>query len=212
MKICEHDQYSPEWWSARRGLPTSSQFHRIVTAKKGDYSTQSRGYISELVAESLLPDYSTGHYQSAAMVAGSELEPDARGLYALVTGGDVAEVGLCISDCGRYGASPDAIVGGDGVLEIKCPDAKTHIGYLTANALPDDYRLQVNGHLLVTGREWCDFVSYSPDLPLFVHRVVRSEFTAHMGKAIVKFCDELDKAKANIERLMQEQGLLEEVA
>ena len=192
MKVHDCEQYSDEWWNLRLGLPTSSQFNRIITPKKGDYSAAAKPYISELVAERFLRSSGGTDYQSAAMVRGGEVEPQARTYYELLRGVTARQVGICIEDGERYGASPDSLVGEDGVLEIKCPEAKRHVEYLVAGGLPDEYRAQVAGHLLVTGRAWCDFMSYHPDLPPLVVRMKPNAFVGKLEQALARFCGELD--------------------
>lgn len=209
MTVYDFDQYSDSWWAARRGLPTGSQFGRIITPAKGSYSSSAKGYISELIAEELIPEFEPDRFESAAMAHGTETEDEARRLYAFAQGLDPEQVGFCVSDCERYGASPDALVGDDGALEIKCPLPKTHVDYLVGGKLPDAYKAQVHGHLLVTGRAWCDFVSYCDGLPLFVCRVTPDDFTEKLASALDRFCDELAETRAKIRGLAVEQGLIE---
>jgi len=187
-----HDQYSEEWWEARRGLPTASQFSKIVTSK-GEPSKQRTAYLYERAAVRITGIYKKG-FQSAAMQEGHDREALSRMIYAMEQEVSVDEVGFCISDCGRWGASPDGLIGSDGVLELKNPDAKTHVGYLIKNKLPSTYVQQVAGQLLVTERLWCDFVSYSPGLPLFILRVYRDDiFNDKLQTALVEFCNELEE-------------------
>ena len=89
---------------------------------------------------------------------------------------EVVEVGLCLHDIIDAGASPDGLVGDDGLLEIKCPfEADIHVEYLRAQALPDKYKPQVMGQLWITGREWCDFLSYHERMKPMLVRVYRDE-------------------------------------
>ena len=187
-----HDQYSDEWWEARRGLPTGSQFSRIVKMN-GEPSAQRKAYLYECAATRITGIYKET-FTSAAMQEGTDREALSRAIYAMETESIVDEVGFCISDCGRYGASPDGLVGNDGCLELKNPAAHTHVEYLMKGKLPSTYYQQVHGHLLVTGRLWCDFCSYSPGLPIFIVRVYRDDlFNDKLHSALVAFCDELDE-------------------
>jgi len=192
-----HAQYSEEWWEARRGLPTASQFSRIVKGD-GSESTQRTAYLYECAAVRITGIYKPT-FTSAAMQEGTDREELSRWIYAMETDSIVDEVGFCMSDCGRWGASPDGLVGSDGVLELKNPEAHTHVGYLLSGKLPSAYYQQVMGELLVTGRLWADFCSYSPKLPLFVLRVYRDDlFLDKLEKALIEFSEELDEVCATI--------------
>jgi len=193
-----HDQYSEEWWEARRGLPTASQFNRIVTSK-GEPSTQRKKYLYECAAVRVTGIYKES-FTSAAMQEGHDREALSRMIYAMEQECIVEEVGFCISDCGRWGASPDGLIGDDGLLELKNPAAHTHVEYLIKGKLPSAYVQQVQGELLVTGYNWADFCSYSPKLPLFIVRVEPDVvFLKKLEAALVEFCEELDEVCSEIE-------------
>jgi hypothetical protein len=102
----------------------------------------------------------------------------------------VEQVGFCTLDDGTFGCSPDSLVGDDGMLEIKCPSPAVHVGYLLGDKLPTTYRAQVQSQLFVTGRAWCDFLSYHPDLPPLLVRVEPDP------KWHAKFAEELEKFTA----------------
>lgn len=189
-------QRSDAWFAARRGLPTCNSFDKILTAAKGLPSSSQDKLINELIAESLCPTYGYG-YTSADMEAGSEMEAEARKFYAFESGHEVREVGLIVSDCGRFGGSPDGLVGEDGGLEIKCPSASTQIAYLRSMVLPDQYKCQVHGYLVVTGREYWDFLAYYHGLPKMMVRVLRDEFTAKLSGELDRFCLRYDAARAS---------------
>lgn len=173
MRICSHEQGSPEWFEARLGVPSASMFSKIVTTK-GTWSTQADSYINQLVAEQL-----TGEreeiYQSHHMIRGVELEPEARDMYCLMTNSEVQEVGFCLHDTLKAGCSPDGLVGEHGGLEIKCPAPATHVEYLRGGVLPSRYKQQVMGCLWVTQRDWWDFMSYHPNMKPLIVRVERDE-------------------------------------
>lgn len=192
MKVFKFAQKSSEWWQIRRGLPTASAFNRIIQPVTGRPSEGQNAYIVELIDSIVNHDYSfepSNGYVSPAMEHGIDLEPAARSWYELEHNCDIEQVGFCLSDCGRFGTSPDGLVSTDGSVEIKCPQRKTHIRYLTKRALPSEYKAQVHGILLATGRAWCDFVSYSPveELPNLVIRVVPDKFTAELKNALDHF-------------------------
>lgn len=188
MKTFAFPQYSPEWWLARKGVPTASAFDRIVTPKKFEDSTSQQAYACQLVAEKFDKFYSIEpEFESVAMREGRELEPDARAYYEFYRGCDVSEIGFCLTDDGRFGCSPDGLIGDDGALELKCPQPRTHVRYLYDGGLPADYAPQVHGHLIVTGRPWVDFMSYAPGLPPLVVRVEPDEKTELLRKSLDSF-------------------------
>lgn len=188
MQRYDFDQYSMQWWSVRRGVPTSSCFDRIVTPAKGELSKQADGYIHQLIADQYDPEYGVvDDYVTAAMRNGTIMEPEARNYYAFERGMDVEQVGFCMDDDGRFGCSPDGMVGDDGLLELKCPQPHTQVAYLLANQLPQAYKPQVHGQLVVTGRKWVDFMSYSPGFPILLIRVEPDEYTDKLRVALDEF-------------------------
>lgn len=188
MKIVECVQYSPSWWEARRGIPTASQFDRIITPG-GKPSKGMDRYIAELVGErvDLRPNWFTERPMNPAMRHGLDTEPEARRFYEYERGLDAQLVGFCQTDDGRFGCSPDALVGDDGGLELKCVQLPTQVEYLLAGTLPDEYRPQVHGQLIVTGRKWFDFMSYAPPLPPLLVRVVPDDYTRQLRIALEVF-------------------------
>jgi len=191
MKIIQCEQRSEEWAEVRRGIPTASAFDRIVTMK-GEPSKQRAAYLYELAAERLSGVCEAG-FVSDAMLRGIEREQEAREIYAMTSEVEVATIGFCLADDGRYGCSPDGLVGNDGVVEIKSPMGKTAIEYLLKGAVPSAYYQQIQGGLFVTGRQWCDFVSYYPGLPLLALRVTPDiEFHEALARELEAFCKELD--------------------
>lgn len=194
MKIVECEQGSYEWIKARLGIPTASNFKKILTEKTLKPSSQSTDYMYRCLAEwhigQPLEDVST-----LMMERGTELEAEARNWYGFQRNIDPVQVGLCTTEDGKIGASPDALVGEEGVLEIKCPQPHTHLRYLRGDI--QDYRLQMQGQLYVTGRDWCDFLSYHPSLPNEIVRIEKDhEVQQALDKALTEFCNKLEKEKA----------------
>ncbi len=192
MRIIECEQKTPEWHAARCGIPTASGFSKIITST-GKRSTQREKYLYELAGEKLggIVDET---YQSFAMQRGVLMEAEARGLYEFARD-SVQIVGFCVSDCGRWGCSPDGFVGDQGGVEIKCPLIHTHVEYLLKckEEMPVDYFQQVQGAMLVTGREWWDFVSYFPGLPpLIVREEPAPVFQRLLKDELEAFCSDLD--------------------
>ena len=167
------EQGTPEWLEARAGILTASTIGQVITAKtiKPAMNDRARSLCQTLIAERI-----TGRvdpvYPSRAMTRGTLLEPEARRIYAEQTGRDVAEVGFARLDTDTYtlGSSPDGLVGETGGIEIKSPSAKVHVATALSGSIPDYNRAQVQAFLHVTGREWCDFISYLPGEPLFIIR------------------------------------------
>ena len=155
------EQGSDEWFAARLGIATASRYKDIMArtpAPKANYS-------AELVAERLTGEREDG-YKSSDMQWGNDYEPVARLTYKLNNPDkNVRECGIFIHDDIECGASPDGLVDDDGTIEIKCPKTSTHIQTLKSKKLPTQYYWQVQGQLWVTGRKWCDFISYDPRLP-----------------------------------------------
>ena len=173
MRLIECEQGSPEWLTHRLGVPSASQFSKIVTGKGGK-STQVEAYINQLVAEELTGE-TTLVYVNEHMKRGTELEPDARELYEALTGQTVQEVGFCLHDTVNAGCSPDGLIGADGGLEIKCPAPATHVEWVKAGVVPSKHLQQIMGCLWVTGRSWWDFMSYHQTMKPLIVRVERDE-------------------------------------
>tara|TARA_R110000803_G_C11989495_1_gene321958 strand:- start:7573 stop:8250 length:678 start_codon:yes stop_codon:yes gene_type:complete len=195
MIVIECDQGTEEWFLARQGIPTASNFGKIITPSTGAASKSQLGYIAELIADTAMGGAPEGveGYTSRAMQHGIETEPAARAAYSLIEGGEVKQVGFCVHDSGLFGGSPDGLVGDDGGLELKCPNGSTHVEYLMAGVLPIKYKCQVHGSLLVTGRKWWDFMSFSYGLPPFIIRVFPDDFTASLHRELLKFCGNYKK-------------------
>ena len=168
MRIIDCEQGSREWIEARLGLPTASQFSRIVTST-GRLSKQRDTYMAELLCEWVFGEPAKDLAEDNVWIQrGKALEPEARRFYALHADVEPPRtVGLCLREGVECvaGASPDGLVDPDGLLELKCPAPDTHLLWLARGDLPPQHRAQVQGQLWVTGREWCDFVSYCPELP-----------------------------------------------
>ena len=196
MNILTFDQRTPEWFSARLGIPTASEFDKIVQTD-GSPSKMRKKYLYRL-AEEKVSGLAEETYQNLAMLRGIELENEARQLYQIITGNEVQEVGFCLAD--GFGCSPDGLVGTQGGLEIKCPTMAVHVEYLLNKNLPSDYFQQVHGSLLVTGREWWDFMSYYPGLPPFIIRVYpEAKFSLLLLAELQNFCRELEETVRKIQ-------------
>lgn len=199
MIILDCKQGTDEWKAARCGIPTASQFSRIITGA-GKPSSQAQDYIAELLAETV-----NGQKKSlpttSDMQRGIELEPEARAEYIKETWHDVEEIGgIYLSDSKTIMCSPDGIMSAlNKGLEIKCPRIENHIKYLLADEVPAQYLLQVQGGLWITGYETWDFVSYCPEFtpqPLFIHTTRRNEtLIKALDKHVRAFSEKLEALK-----------------
>jgi hypothetical protein len=190
MIIHDVAQGTPEWLSLRLGIPTASEFHKIITPAKGDLSKSARKYAHYLVAEAVLrePLESLDHLQW--IERGKLLEPQAVQQYEFTYDVETRAVGFITTDDGRMGCSPDRLVVGQrrGV-EIKCPAPQTHIGYLL-DGMDTDYKPQVQGQLLVAELEIIDLYSFHPAMPPVLISTERDEpYIAKMRTALDDFCD-----------------------
>jgi putative phage-type endonuclease len=207
VKIIDCKQGSPEWLQARLGVVTASEMDALVSptweVRKGE---GPKTYLYRKLAERLMgaPLSDGGTW---AMDQGNIGETMARPWYEFQNDVDVRTVGLCVTDDGRAGASPDGLVGEDGGLEIKCPQPAKHLEYLDAGEVPKQYRVQVQMFLYVTGRQWCDFISYSPFLPQLVVRVTPdTEAALAISEALAGFYMKFDATLARITSRMPAQG------
>ena len=190
--MISHDveQGTPEWQTLRLGIPTASQFHRILTPKTMKLSSQRFRYMAELLAERATgqPTDADG---SAFMTRGSQMEAEARQWYEFENDLDVERVGfITANDCG---GSPDGLVGDDGIIEIKCRSAPVHMEVLMGHAEPAS-KCQTQGLLLVSGRAWCDVVNFCPGLdPHVTRQRVDDDFAAALSAALAEFNRELEE-------------------
>lgn len=195
MKIHDVEQGTPEWLQLRLGIPTGSQFDRLLTPKTRKPAAARFKYRAELLAEWLLGYPIDNGSQTIWMERGTGLEAEARRWYEFEKGVTVQRVGFVTRDDGQVGCSPDGLVGDDGVLEIKCPSAVQHVLYLLGEE--PDYLGQCQGSLYITGRRWVDFLSYNPALPPKLIRIHRDEeYIAALADVLDSFLAglELDKA------------------
>ena len=191
------DQGTEEWFTIRIGKVTASRVADVIAKTKTGYSASRDNYMAQLICERL-----TGlkgeSFTNAAMQHGTDTEPLARAAYEALKDVLVDEVGFVPHPTIEMaGASPDGLVGEDGLLEIKCPNTATHIETLISKVVPGKYNTQMQFQMACTGRKWCDFVSFDNRLPeelqLFVTRVPRDEvFIRLIESEIVQFLAELD--------------------
>lgn len=181
-------QGSDEWFALKRGIPSASSFSRIIQPKKTELSASAMGYVCELIADKYdLHYFERDDYVSAAMKQGMVLEPEAIRTYEFHRNVKLDRIGFVTRDDGKVGCSPDAIVGEDGVIEIKAPEPKRHVEWFLKNELPDEHKCQVHGELLITGANWADFMSYCPGFPPLIVRVEPDDFTKRLAEVLEEF-------------------------
>ena len=196
------EQGSQEWHEKRLGIPTASQFDRILTPNKLTLSKSADKYMRELVAEYILGE-PNDNFVSEPMQRGIDLELEAVKCYEFKQDVDTEKVGLCLRDDGLVGCSPDRLVGVGGGLEIKTPMAPTHIGYLIEpESLVEEYKGQVQGALYITDAGHWDMLSYNPKMQEVIIRVYRDEkYITALDEALDGFLERLGLAKDKLKAL-----------
>ena len=191
------EQRSAEWFNSRLGKVTASKVSDVMAKTKTGAAASRQNYMMQLLCERL-----TGQkeetYSNAAMQRGTELEPSARAMYESDRGLFVVEIGLVDHPTIKnFGASPDGLVGDDGLIEIKCPNTSTHVEFLRTGKIDGKYQIQMLVQMACAKRDWCDFVSYDDRLPeQLSYKRVRfmrdDERIAEIESEVERFLSELD--------------------
>ena len=191
-------QGTDEWHQLRLGKVTASRVADILAKTKTGPSVSRVNYLIELalqrVTKALEPSYT-----NASMEWGTLTEPQARVAYEVATGNFVDQIPFMDHPKIKwFGCSPDGLVGDDGLIEIKCPNSPTHWSYIKADEPPNKYVIQMQAQMAVTGRKWCDFVSFDPRMPersqLYIKRVPRDgEFILFMEAEVASFLREVEE-------------------
>jgi putative phage-type endonuclease len=196
-------QGSLEWFAMRCGKVTASRVADVLAKTKTGWGAGRANYAAELIAERLT-GATAPSFTNAAMQWGTDQEPVARQVYAARHSLDVSEIGFVDHpEITMSGASPDGLVGPDGLVEIKCPNTATHLDTLLSETVPGKYITQMQWQMACTGREWCDFVSFDPRLPesmaLFVKRVPRDvSHILELETEVAAFIAEIDDKVARL--------------
>ena len=192
------DQGTDDWFAARLGKVTASRIADVVAKTKTGVSASRGNYMAQLIVERMTGK-PTESYSNTAMQWGTSTEPLARAAYEMTTDLMVDEVGFVehesLSMCG---ASPDGLVGDNGLIEIKCPNTATHIETLINGTIDNRYMLQMQWQMACTDREWCDFVSFDPRMPealqLKIIRVNMNEMLiAELENQVEQFLNEVQE-------------------
>lgn len=199
MQIIDCEQGTHEWRAARAGIPTASEFACILASGRGGSESKTRRtYLYKLAGEVItgepMQSFSNGH-----MERGHEMEPVARDAYAFMRDADPQPVGFIRN--GRAGASPDSLLGNDGLLEIKSKLPHLLVETILRDDMPPEHRAQCQGQLWIAEREWVDIAVYWPGMPLFIHRSYRDEdFIKTLSAAVDQFNAELDEIVVKVRK------------
>jgi putative phage-type endonuclease len=199
-------QGSPEWLAIRCGKVTASRVADVIARTKTGWGASRANYMAELIAERLTGQPAQA-FMNDAMRWGTEKEPEARTAYEFWHDVEVVQVGFVPHpSIAMSGASPDGLVGADGLVEIKAPNTATHLETLLSQTVPGKYVTQMQWQMACTGRAWCDFASFDPRLPtdmqLFVQRVERDDACiAKLEQDVTEFLAELDAKLAALNAL-----------
>ena len=192
IPVTEAPQRS-EVWERLRDRVTASGFREFTTAARGDYSASASAYAAKVVAKRM------GCYveppPSFWMQWGVDQEPHAKAAYTAETGREIEEVGFILpDDTDAYGGSPDGLVGTEGLVEVKCPAPETLISYHASGEMPVQYKPQVQGLLMISGRKWCDFYAWHPHLPGFKHRIEPDlKYQTKIAENLLKLLEEIKR-------------------
>lgn len=196
MKIINCEQGSEDWLKCRLGKVTASRFKDVIAKGLGGKPSKTRqSYMYEIASE-ILTETPQEVFTNQYMEWGTLTEPLAREHYSQIIGLEVSQVGF-VEHNDFIGCSPDGIVSGDGLLEIKCPKTSTHIEYVLSGEFPSQYKSQVQGQLWVCQKNWCDFVSFDPRIKtkdkIFKIRVERDEqYIKMLDEEVSRFVFELE--------------------
>lgn len=190
-------QRSEDWFAVRLGKVTASRVSDVVAKTKTGWGASRANYKAQLVCERLT-GFVEPSYTNAAMQWGIDKEDEARAAYQIHALCEVAEIGFVDHpNIEMSGASPDGLIGADGLVEVKCPMSAAHIETLLGQSVPSKYIYQVQWQMACTARAWCDFVSFDPRLPapmqLFVSRVHRDDtIISSLERDVSDFLAEVD--------------------
>lgn len=210
MQIFDFDQRSPEWYAARAGIPTASEFATVLAkGRDGGTSVTRKIYMLKLAGE-IVTGEPMESYSNAHMERGAIMEDEARDLYAFLQDESLTRVGFIRN--GDKGCSPDSFVGARGMVEIKTALPHILIGHLLKGDFPPEHKAQCQGGLWVAERDWIDIGVYWPRLPLFVKRAYRDDaYIKTLEKAVDEFNAELTETVERVRAYGAPKPALKEV-
>ena len=191
MEVLRCEQRTEEWYRARLGIPTASAFSAVLSGGRGaEAAAHRRRYMYRLAGERMT-GRSDHAFENRHTKRGRALEPEAIAAYEMQRNTDVDKVGLILNH--GAGASPDGLVGPEGLVEVKCALPELLIPYLLGEAEPTEHKAQIQGQMYVAEREWADLIVYAPGMPPYVRRYDRDEpYIRHLSAAIARFLAELE--------------------
>lgn len=197
MQIMDCEQGSPEWFAARAGIPTASQFSTVMASGRGGAESKTRRtYMLKLAGEIITGD-PMDSFSNAHTERGHEMEPEARNFYAFLHDVDPQLIGFIRN--GNAGASPDSLIGENGLLEIKTKLPHLLIDVTLRGEFPTDHKAQCQGQLWIAEREWIDLICYWPKMEPFIARAYRDEeYIKQLARAVDQFNDELAEIIARL--------------
>jgi hypothetical protein len=202
IDILHCEQGTEEWFLARAGIPTASQFATVMASGRGGGESKTRAKYMRQLAGEIITGKPMESFSNVHTERGHAMEPDARELYAFATDTSPEQVGFIRN--GQKGCSPDSLIGANGMLEIKTKLPDLLIECLERDDFPPEHRAQCQGALWVAEREWVDIVVYWPEMPVFIKRAYRDEaYIATMAEAVDRFNEELE---ALVERIRNYQS------
>lgn len=197
MEILTCEQGSAEWFKARAGMPTASEFSTVMASGRGGGDSKTRRTYMLKLAGEILTGEPMESFSNVHMERGKVMEDEARDFYSFMTDAEPERVGFIIN--GPKGCSPDSLIGTDGMLEIKTKLPHLLLDVLLKDEFPAEHKAQCQGALWVAEREWIDIAVYWPKLPLFVKRAHRDEsYIKAMATAVDAFNAELQEIVARI--------------
>lgn len=199
MKIFNFEQRSPEWFAARAGVLTASNFKTArERLKNGEFSGAAKKLAAKLAIERISGEPQGDVFQTYAMRRGTELEPEALDAYSFACGEIIQPVGFVTTDCGMYGASPDGFQGEHGGVEVKCPIECERVIDLVVNLNHADYMDQIQGNLWITERKQWVLIIYTPQLS-----GVNKELNTYVYERDEAYIDALKKDLEDFNKLVE---------
>lgn len=207
MKLIQCTQGTPEWFAARAGVITASKFSDAVSAlKNGSPSQASRDYAYKVAVERIYGETTEDTFVTWEMRRGTELEPLARIAYEAKTGNLAQESGIALTEDGLFGYSTDGFVDDDGLIEIKSPNSARKLVEMWETGDLSEYEHQIQGGMWITGRKWCDFIMYAPQLEpvgkhLYIRRIERDDnFIEAMESKLWEFARRVQSHVDNLKK------------
>lgn len=207
MKLIQCTQGTPEWFAARAGVITASKFAEAVSTLKNGTPTQaSKDYAYRVAVERIYGETTEDTFVTWEMRRGTELEPLARIAYEATTGNLAQESGIALTEDGLFGYSTDGFVDDDGLIEIKCPNSARKLVEMWETGDLSEYEHQIQGGMWITGRKWCDFIMYAPQLEpvgkhLYIRRIERDDnFIEAMESKLWEFARRVQSHVDNLKK------------